>query len=126
MDPIKTLHVSCAMLSGSGFILRCLWMWRESPWLKSRVTRFLPHVVDTVLLGSAILLAIRTAQYPLVHAWLSAKVVALLAYIVLGSIALKHGPTRAIRTVAAVAAVAVFAYIVAVARTRSPLLVLFF
>jgi uncharacterized membrane protein SirB2 len=81
-----------------------------------------PHVVDTVLLVSAILLALRSAQYPLVHAWLSAKLLALLAYIALGSIALKYGKTRRVRVLNFCLALAVFVYIVLVAVTRSPVL----
>jgi uncharacterized membrane protein SirB2 len=90
--------------------------------LKARVTRVLPHVVDTVLLLSAIALALRIAQYPFVHAWLSAKVLALLAYIVLGSIALKHGRSRRVRALSYGMALVVFLYIVGVAVTRSPIL----
>lgn len=121
MDPVKTLHVASVALSGTGFVLRCVWMWQGSRWLQARPTRILPHIVDTVLLASAIVLAIRIQQYPFVHAWLTAKVLALLAYIVLGSLALRHGANRRIRIASALAAMAVFGYIVAVATTRSPL-----
>jgi len=120
MDPLKFLHIACVGLSGTGFLLRGLWVWQSSPMLQARVTRILPHLVDTVLLVTAILLAIRIQQYPLIHSWLTAKVVALLLYIVLGSIALKRGRTRGQRTLAFLAAVAVFGYIVAVAITRNP------
>lgn len=120
MDILKAVHVGSALLSISGFALRGVWMLQGSPLLKARVTRILPHVVDTLLLGSALALALRSAQYPFVHAWLSAKVLALILYIVLGSIALKYGPTRRARSLAWVAALAVFFYIVAVAIARSP------
>jgi uncharacterized membrane protein SirB2 len=121
MDALKTLHISCVFLSGSGFLLRTVWMWRDSPWLQARVTRILPHVVDSLLLISAILLTLRIQQYPLIHGWLTAKVAALLVYIVLGNIALKRGRTRRARMVAALAAMSVFGYIVAVALAHSPL-----
>ena len=80
-----------------------------------------PHVVDTVLLASAIALAMMIGQYPLVHAWLTAKVVGLIAYIVLGTIALKRGRTREIRIAAFCAALLALTYIVAVALTKSAL-----
>lgn len=121
MDTLKALHIGCVLLSGSGFVLRSVWMWRDSPWLQARITRILPHVVDSLLLISAILLAIRIQQYPLIHGWLTAKVVALVLYIGFGTVALKRGRTRRVRTVAALAAMAVFAYIIAVALTRTPL-----
>jgi len=119
MDMLKAVHVGSAILSVSGFVLRGVWMLQGSPLLRTRATRILPHVVDTVLLLSAIALALRIAQYPFVHAWLTAKVLALLAYIVLGSIALKYGKTRRVRCMTWVAALTVFLYIVAVAVTRN-------
>ena len=117
---LKIFHVSCATLSLALFALRGGWMLAESPRLQQRWVRIVPHVVDTLLLGSAIALALRLQQYPLVQPWLTAKVFALVAYIILGSVALKAGRSRAVRTCAFVAALAVFAYIVGVARTRQP------
>jgi uncharacterized membrane protein SirB2 len=121
MDILKAIHVGSAILSITGFVLRGIWMLQDSPLLKARATRILPHVVDTVLLVSAIALALRIAQYPFVHAWLTAKVLALILYIVLGSIALKRGRARWMRTATLAGALAVMAYILAVALTRNPL-----
>mgnify|MGYP003499976289 FL=1 len=120
MDILKAVHVGSALLSITGFMLRGVWMLQGSPLLKARATRILPHVVDTLLLGSAIALALRIAQYPFVHSWLTAKVLALLAYIVLGSIALKYGRSRQVRALSYGLALGVFLYIVAVAIARSP------
>jgi len=120
MEMLKLVHVGCAVVSATGFIARGIWMLAGSPLLTARPTRILPHVVDTVLLVTAILLALRLHQYPFVHGWLTAKVLALLAYIVLGSIALKRGHTRRIRIGALAAALAMLAYIFAVAMSRNP------
>lgn len=91
--------------------------------LERRWVRVLPHVVDTVLLASAIALAVVLEQYPFVEPWLTAKLVALLFYIGLGMVALSYGTTRRIRTGAWIMAQAVFLYIVAVALTRNVLIV---
>lgn len=115
------LHVACVVLSGTGFALRGWWMISASPLLAQRWVRVLPHVVDTVLLASAIGLAVTLRQYPLVHAWLTAKLAGLVAYIILGSIALKRGRTRRVRIAAFGGALLAFAYIVAVAMTKSAL-----
>jgi uncharacterized membrane protein SirB2 len=115
---LRILHVSAATLSLALFVLRGAWMLLDSPRLRDRWVRVVPHVVDTVFLAAGIALAVRIQQYPFVHGWLTVKVFALIAYIVLGTIALKRGRTRAIRAVAFVGALAVFAYIVGVARTR--------
>jgi uncharacterized membrane protein SirB2 len=58
---------------------------------------------------------------PFVFPWLTAKVLALVVYILLGSVALKRGKSLAIRATAYVAALLVFGYIVAVALTKNPL-----
>lgn len=118
---LKHFHMSCAALSGALFLLRGLWMLRDSPRLRQRWVRTLPHLVDTALLASAVTLAVWSAQYPLAQSWLTAKVCALLLYIVLGSVALKRGRSKGIRTAAFVAALATFAYIVAVALSKNPL-----
>jgi len=119
---LKTLHVTAAVLSISGFFLRGMLMLFESPLLRARVLRIVPHVVDTILLVSAIALAVRIHQYPLVHGWLTAKVLALIAYIVVGAIGLHYGRTKRIRALAFAAALLIFAYIVGVALTRQPFL----
>lgn len=115
---IKYLHVTSVVLSGSFFLLRGLWMLRESDMLQRRWVKVLPHIIDTLLLGSALVMVFRSGQYPFVQPWLTAKVLALMAYIVIGSVALKRGKTRAVRRWAFAAALATFAYIVAVALTR--------
>ena len=115
---LKTVHVGCAATSFALFFARGIWMLRGSPLLRRAWVRVLPHLVDTLLLASAIAMAAMSRQYPLVAGWLTAKVVALVAYIGLGMIALRHGRTPRVRAAAWVAALAVFAYIVAVALTR--------
>lgn len=118
---IKQLHVLSVVVSFSLFATRGVWMLVESPQLQRTWVKILPHIVDTVLLASAITLAIMLQQYPFQHGWLTAKVLALLAYIIVGSIALKRGRTKIQRVVAWLMALLIFGYIVSVALTRSPL-----
>jgi uncharacterized membrane protein SirB2 len=117
---VKYLHVASVVLSLSGFAVRGVLMLRGSPWLNARFVRIAPHVVDTVLLASAAWLAWFLQQYPLVHGWLTAKVVGLLAYIGFGMVALKRGRTLRTRAVFFVLAIAAAAYVVSVALTRDP------
>lgn len=121
---LKHLHVTCVVLSGLGFCLRGWWMLRESPLRQHRLTRILPHIVDTLLLGSALTMAWMSGQYPFVQGWLTAKLCGLLAYIVLGAVALRRGRTREVRIRAFVLALLTYAYIVGVALTRNPLVFL--
>jgi uncharacterized membrane protein SirB2 len=115
---VKMLHVGCAALSIAGFAARGALMLADSPVLRARFVRIAPHVVDTVLLASAVWLAWHLGQIPFVHAWITAKLLALLLYIGLGMFALRRGRTKRQRAAAFVAALASAAYIVAVALTR--------
>ena len=117
---IKHLHVLCAVLSISGFVLQGVWMMRRSPLLDHRVTRKLPHLIDTVFLGSAITLATMSGQYPFVAPWVTAKVVALVVYILLGATALRWGRTMRVRVLALLAALLTFSWIVSVALSKNP------
>ncbi len=112
---IKFLHICCAAVSYALFLLRGIWMMRASEMLQRRWVRTLPHAIDTLLLTSAIALTLTIHQYPLVDNWLSAKVLALLFYIGLGSVALKYGKSLKIRIAAWLTAQAVFAFIVFIA-----------
>ena len=115
---IKYIHVTSVVLSGALFFLRGLWMMRDSAMLDRRWVKIAPHCIDTVLLASALTLAIWSAQYPFVQTWLTAKILALVGYVLLGSVALKRGRTKAIRVGAFFAALLTFFYIVVVAITR--------
>jgi uncharacterized membrane protein SirB2 len=116
---LKQLHVSFVAVSLVGFSVRGVWMLMDSDLLQRTWVKIAPHFIDTLLLVTGVWLVVQTYQYPWDHPWLAAKLVALVAYIVLGSIALRRGRTRGIRATALVGALAVFGYMVAVAVTRS-------
>lgn len=118
---IKHMHMSLAVLSGLLFLARGIMMLADSGLLQKRLLRIAPHVIDTLLLTSALALVFISGQYPFVQGWLTAKVLALVGYIVAGSIALKQGRTKGVRAAAFVTALLLFAYILKVAVTRQPL-----
>jgi len=93
-------------------------MLRDSNMLRLRWVRTVPHIVDTLLLASALTMAVWIGQYPFVQGWLTAKFVALVLYVGLGTVALRMGQTKAVRAGAFFGALAVFAYIVSVAVTK--------
>ena len=117
---IRLVHIGAAALSVSLFALRGAWMLRSPQRLQQQWVRISPHVIDTVLLASALWLAWQIGAEG-TRGWLWAKVVALIAYVVLGTLALKRGRTRGTRIAAFVAALATFGYIVSVAIAKSPL-----
>lgn len=114
---VKQLHLVTVFLSWALFFVRGLWMIGDSPRLGARWVRVAPHVNDTVLLLAALYLA----SFYGAQAWIVAKVVALVAYILIGMVALRRGPTKAARVGAWVTAQLVFLYIIAVAVTKNPL-----
>ncbi|MGH7748706.1 MAG: SirB2 family protein [Candidatus Dormibacteria bacterium] len=117
---IKLIHETAAAISITGFVARGAGMLCGARWLALRSVKTLPHVVDTVLLGSAIALAWELRLSPLATPWLAAKIVGLVLYVVLGMLALRFAPTRRERAAAFIAAIMVFAYIVSVAFTKDP------
>jgi uncharacterized membrane protein SirB2 len=118
---LRAVHIGCAILTITLFVARGLLMIAGSPLLHRRVTKVLPVLVDTTLLASAIALTMAIHQYPLATPWLTVKVVLLVVYIVLGSIALTYGRTRRTRIAAFAAALVTVAFLVTVAQAHHPL-----
>ena len=116
---VRHLHVAAVTLSLTLFVVRAVWRARAPERLAQRWVKVLPHVVDTVLLLSGVWLAWQLGGAG-VRGWLPAKLIALVAYVVLGSLALRRSAPRGVSIAAAVAAVATFGYIVSVAITKSP------
>lgn len=117
---VKYLHVSSVVISISLFVLCGSLQLQFKPWRQWWLLRVAPHIIDSVLLGSALWLAWRSAQYPFVEGWLTAKVLALLLYIGLGMRALGRNTPQAQRLPFFAAALLSVTYILGVALTRSP------
>lgn len=117
----RDLHLLLVLLSVSLFMFRGALMIADSTLLASRALRILPHVIDVFLLASAVWLVLLLRQYPFVHGWITAKVLGVVVYIVLGSIALRRGRTRRTRITALVGALLTIVYIIGVARHHDAL-----
>lgn len=120
---IKIIHIICMILSYILFSLRGIWMIQGSSLLKLKWVKVLPHVIDTILLISAITLVAMIQQYPGFNIWISVKIGALLLYILLGMMAFRFGKTRKIKIISWILAQIVFFYIVLVAITKNPTLI---
>ena len=121
MGVIKTIHVVCVILSFAGFFVRGIWMLMDSGQLNKRWVKTAPHIIDTLLLASAVILAVQMRLSPFEHPWLMAKIIALLVYIGIGMVALRFGRTRRIRFIAWLLGLATVLYIVSVATSKSVL-----
>ncbi|MBN4075484.1 MAG: hypothetical protein COA71_08675 [SAR86 cluster bacterium] len=122
----KTIHMTFALLSISGFLLRGYWMLQESPLLQLKPVKILPHIIDTVLLLSAVALLFVLGFGLLNQGWLVHKIALLVVYIVLGMIALGNKYSRQKKITAFIGAVLVFFYIAGIAVTKTALSWLFF
>jgi uncharacterized membrane protein SirB2 len=119
MGLVKTVHVICVLLSFAGFFVRGVWMLRDSELLRRRWVRITPQAVDTLLLVSAIVLAIQLRLSPMEQPWLMAKIIALVVYIGVGLVALKLGRSKQVRLYAWLLGLLLFGYIISVAVTKS-------
>lgn len=118
---VKHAHVFFVFTSITLFAVRGGLMFADSTWLKNPLLKYTPHLVDTLLLASAVWLMFLIHQYPIAQSWLTVKVVLLLVYIVLGSLALKRGSTKFRRGIYFALAILVVLFMVSVARAHQPL-----
>ena len=118
---IKHIHLTAIALSFLFFLLRGGLAFVAPNALKKKWLKVLPHIIDTVLLISAIALAITLKQYPIADHWLTAKVVGLFAYISFAAVAMKPSKPASTRAMAFIAAIIAFMYIVGVAINHNPL-----
>ena len=118
---LKHVHIALALASALGFVARGALMLREAPLLQARWVRVAPHVLDTMLLVSAVALAVIGAFNPLRTPWLATKIGLLVAYVVAGSIALRRGRTPARRRTGFAVALLLLAGLFITAVTKAPL-----
>jgi len=117
---LKLIHEWAVALSFAGFFARGLGMLQDAAWIRHRSAKTLPHVVDTVLIASAIALAWTLRLSPANAPWIAAKVAGLVVYIALGLAALRFGRTKGVRASAFALALLTFLWIVSVAITKDP------
>jgi uncharacterized membrane protein SirB2 len=117
---VKWVHVAAVIASGTLFALRGAAALGGARWPMWAPLRYLTYTVDTVLLTAALMLATMLHQFPFVHGWLTAKVVLLAVYVVLGTFALRRARSRRARAMYYAAALATFLVIVSIARAHHP------
>ncbi len=122
---LKHVHILTAFLSVSLFILRYWWQYRGSAMSTKRWVRVVPHVNDTLLLGTGVALVLITHFYPFTPqgAWLTEKLFGVIIYIVLGFIALGRRPrSQQVRWIAFLLGLVVIYIVIKLATTKIPLL----
>ena len=118
---IRGIHIGAVIVSGSLFVIRAVgYNLLQAKWPMASTLRFLVWTVDTILLTAALMLMTIVQQFPFVDAWLTVKVLLLVAYIVIGWFAFR-AERKPARLAASFAAITIFLFIVTVARAHDPL-----
>ena len=117
----RATHISLVLTSGALFVARGVAVLLGAHWAMVPAVRRLSYTIDTALLGAALLLLAILDLNPFAVPWLATKIVLLLLYIVLGSLALKRAPTAGLRMLSLAAALLCFGFMLAVAITHHPL-----
>jgi uncharacterized membrane protein SirB2 len=118
---IRLAHISLVLVSGTLFALRGLAVLQGRAWAMHRAVRMLSYGIDTALLGAALLLLAILNLNPFTTSWLLTKLVLLLVYIVLGSMALKRARSQQLRQYYLLASLLCYGFMISVALTHSPL-----
>jgi uncharacterized membrane protein SirB2 len=111
------------MISGISFFVRGIGHLRQQAWVQRKLVRIVPHIVDTGLLVTAILLLITQEISPLTD-WVLAKILALIVYVFLGVMAFRIVKTVKQKAIYWLLALTVFAYMFMVAKTHNSLIFL--
>jgi uncharacterized membrane protein SirB2 len=117
---IRLVHILAISASGALFALRGAGVLAGARWPMWAPLRYFTYTIDTVLLTAALMLVTILHQYPFVQAWLTVKVLLVVVYVVLGTFALRRARSPRARLVCYLAALAVFGFIVTIARAHSP------
>lgn len=119
---IKWVHIAAVLASGSLFLLRGLLVQAGRPtFAMAAPVRYLSYSIDTTLLTAALMLVTILPGAMFANGWLTTKLILIVAYVVLGTVALKRGRTPRVRTVCYVLALLVFGFVLSIARTHQPL-----
>ncbi|WP_100641777.1 SirB2 family protein [Alteromonas facilis] len=118
---MKHLHLTAIALSVLFFVFRFVLKQMDAAMLQQKWLKIVPHIVDTVLLVSAITLCVLLSQYPIVNGWLTVKLGGLIAYVVFVFLALKRAQSKAGQWGSAVAALICLAVTAKVAILKQPL-----
>lgn len=117
----KHSHLTLILISVCFLVVRVIGASLHAQWLEKKWVKIAPHIIDTMLLVTAVALMVTLSQYPGINAWLTAKVLALIAYIVLGAMALKGNKSAINRFILLALSLACIGYMACVALTKNPM-----
>jgi uncharacterized membrane protein SirB2 len=118
---IKMVHVATVLASGALFALRGAGVLAGQRWPRAVVVRWASYSIDTTLLTAAMMLLTILPWAMFGNGWLAMKLVLLVAYIVLGVLALRPNRGRMARAGLYLAALLTYAWMYSIARAHHPL-----
>lgn len=119
---IKWVHIACVLASGSLFALRgVLTQLGYTGAAQWEPVRWLSYAIDTTLLTAALMLVSILPGALFANGWLTIKLMLLVVYVVLATLALKRARTPQARTGFFIAAMVTYLYMLGVARMHHPL-----
>ncbi|GAB2623683.1 SirB2 family protein [Novilysobacter erysipheiresistens] len=118
---IKMIHIALALLSGGLFAVRGAGVLAGMRWPHWLPVRWTSYAIDTSLLTAALMLLTVLPGAVFANGWLTAKLVLLVVYVVLGVFAIKRARTRTAKAICYIAALATFGMVYTIARAHHPL-----
>jgi len=119
---VKHLHLTLIAVSVLFFVVRFVLHLRQSALMGKKVFKVAPHVIDTFLLVSGLVLCFMIKQYPFVDPWLTEKIGAVVAYIALGVIAIKANRNKLFKVFAFLGAIGWLVYAAKLAHFKQAVL----
>lgn len=118
---IKWVHIACVLASGMLFALRGTLVQVGHARVAQLIpVRLLSYTIDTILLTAALMLVSILPHGMFANGWLTLKLVLLVGYVLLATLALKRARTPRARLAFFVAALATYGYMLGVARMHHP------
>lgn len=114
----KHLHMTVAVISIALFTLRFVWTLMGSAQLDKKWVKISPHVIDTVLLGLGLVLAMQLSLNPMEQLWLAEKLLAVIAYIFTGYYALKLARNKTLQIIGYLGAMGWVMLVIRIAMTK--------
>lgn len=118
---VKHAHIGLALASVTLFALRGAAVQAGMRWPRSGPVRYASYAIDTALLAAGLALVLILPAGYFANGWLAAKLVLLVAYVVLGVYTMRRARSRGGRLASYLAALATFAMIYGIARAHHPL-----
>lgn len=111
-----TIHITLVIISIVSFISRVLLLEIKPDLLKNKAIKISPHIIDTLLLLSGILLVVQGQWLSSEYGWIISKLFILTVYIGLGFVVMRSQGNK--RWLAFAGAIVCYAYILVVAITK--------